>query len=1105
MLGRVASFNRLGVMLVSSEYSKLLETAKNLQNYLGAHNLPKELIDDRNKRVESHARTEEETLMAHFHEDSLFSIKTVRFLKDFVRYNAIPDKDTTNKSFLRTAEIFRLQGIKNCQFLLQLNNPMLKGVDPYAEDLTNEQIMWIMEEARTNFWYFLREICKVRADRYFQANRGNISFIWTYLNHITSYMIMPRQQGKFQRNSSKVRVKAKDRASTSRPADHWVKIGDLRIGDEVIDRIGKPTTVIGIHPQGKKRLYAVACSDGRTTDAGAEHLWDVADHSNTLNENPIWDQYTTAQIMTRIKKGIKIELPLIEPEEGIKQKHSIRPYVMGLLFANPNDGKRVKVSNVTSKLVSYMQTKLPKHLKLVVKGDNYYLRMANSGPLALTQAAGVPQDYLEGSIEDRAELLHAFLDRGEATPQGLLYRTSNEVIKRQLQYVTRSLGGTATATEEGLVITLPESIGYYKFTKGEVPTAPNQLFITSVTYAGSDECTCIEVDNEEHLYVTDDFMVTHNTVSVQVINFWLTYINGRGYKTHVITLKSDNRAQFIDAVKRMRSCIPTYLVNPTYKDKDAGTYLTYRSFGDDKVNTLTINVPQIGKDAAGDVGRGLTVGTTFLDEPGYIQWIEEIINGAMPSALTEMELCREAGLPYGIGYITTPNTTLHPSGDFMFKKLMSATEWREKFFDSYSESHLKDRLLKASPEKTTSPSVSMVYNYLQLGKNKDWVKRTIDELNLSLAKAKIDLLLMWVEDGEDRLFDDITREAINNVKRERVWSKEYRNSGLFVDFFVTQEQLMEMAKKEYNDHFMIGVDTSSAVNKDACTMIIRSMKTGKVIGVGRYALAMLDDVTAIIVDMLEVLQNSVLIIERNYAHHMIDSLLMLLPSKGLDPFTRIYNQVYQNPALHTKELELVQNTKFSYRDKNFYLKLKHLFGFNTTATSRKTLYGLIQEAVAVTGYGINYDKLADELINLRTKGDRIDHDSKQHDDLVISWLLTYWFIKLGANKPYYNISAALALTDTKNLLDVGKQKTELPVDPSIVQFFDNVRLRISSLTDELLKTPDNILALRLEAEIHKLSKLLPPETAKLLTIDTLLENTKLERAKRIMHHKLKAA
>lgn len=1090
----------------SEEYDSLLATAKGMYEYLGTNNLPKELIDDDRLRVDWKNRSEDDLLMAHFKEDSLHSIKTVRFLKDFINYRAVPDKETPNKSFLRTAEIFKRQGIQNYFFCLQLNNPMLKGVDPYAEDLTNNQRMWIMEECRTNFWYFLREVCKVRSDRFFQANRGNISFIWNYLNHITSYMIMPRQQGKFQRNSAKVRVKRyKVGNGTIRLDDCWVKIKDLRIGDEVVDRLGKATTVIGIHPQGKKRLYTLECSDGRKTDAGAEHLWNIGDHSNMLNGEPVWDEYTTSQIINRIKKGITIELPIVTPEDGPSQNHVTDPYIMGTLFAQEQQGGKLKLANLPAAAINFITTNMPKHLRLVVEGDSYYLSMGNKKDFSIRREAGLPTDYLEGSIKDRTAALQAFLDQGRVTKDGVLCERLTPVLINQIQYLTRSLGGTAKGFKDSVTVTLPEEIAYFRFKDAPRPDAENRLFITKTSYAGHDECTCIEVDNEEHLYVTDDFIVTHNTVSVQVINFWLTYINGRGYKTHVITLKSDNRAQFIDAVKRMRSCIPTYLVNPTYKDKDAGTSLTYRSFGDDQVNVLTINVPQIGKDAAGDVGRGLTVGTTFLDEPGYIPWIEAIINGSMPSALTEMEICRENGLPYGIGYITTPNTTLHSSGEFMFKKLMSATEWREKFFDSFSESHLKDRLIRASPESTTSPAVSMVYNYLQLGKNKDWVKRTIDDLKLTLAKAKIDLLLMWVEDGESRLFDDITREAINNVKRERVWSKEYRNSGLFVDFFITQEKLAEMSKKEYNDHFIIGVDTSSAINKDACTVVIRSMKTGMVIGVGRYALALLDDVTAVIVDLLEVIQNSVLVIERNYAHHMIDSLLIILPSKGMDPFMRIYNQVYQDPVNHQKELEMVQNTKFAYRDKNFYLKLKHLFGFVTTANSRKVLYGLIQEAVAITGYGINYDKLADELINLRTKGDRIDHDAKQHDDLVISWLLTYWFIKLGANKPFYGIMSALALTETQSLLDVGKDKKAPPVDPSMLKFFENIRLKIASFTEELLKTTDNILAIRLEAEIIKLSKLLPPDAAKLLTVDTLIENAKLERAKRMVLNKKRAA
>lgn len=1093
--------------VVNEAHQELLGFANKLKEYLGVSYLPRELIDDSENRVDFSKRTEDELLLAHFNEDSLTSIKTVRFLKDFSRYKAAPDKKTTNKSFIRTAEVFRQQGVKNYFFLLQLNNPALVGVDPYDPNLTSEQMLMIHEESRTNFWYFLREVCRLKPEQPFMANRGNISFIWNYLNHITTYMIMPRQQGKMQRNSSKVRVKPENVLTNLTPKDTWKKIGDLRTGDVVIDRFGQEANVIGIHPHGKKRMYRVTMTDGRYTDVGTEHLWTIRDLGRgTASTTGIWDDYSTAQLIQMLKERRVMEIPLVVPEVGVKQKLKLDPYLLGtLVAATPVDNKLRFVVH-SKEQVEYLVSNLPEEMLITIEGNAGFISKRDNSPLVINHDLGFQQEYLEGHLNDRRGLLQGFFDQRLELGRVLYLDAPSKLIGKQLSYLVRSLGGTARLTQKRLEVTLPlaeegESVSqhYYRFFEpiGMIPTS-NHLFIDSIRYMGEDEATCIEVDAQDHLYITDDFIVTHNTVSVQVINFWLTYINGRGYKSHLITLKSDNRAQFIDAIKKIRTCLPKYLVNPTWKDKDAGNYLTYKAFGEEHVNTLTISVPQIGRDAAGDLGRGLTVETTTYDEPAYINFIEEIINGCAPSALTAMENARKAGKPYGISYITTPNTSLHPSGNFMFEKLMSATEWREKFFDSYSESHLRERLLKASPKQTTSPSVSMVYNYLQLGKDKDWVKKTIDSLSLSLSKAKIDLLLMWVEDGENRLFDDVTREAINNVKRPVVWSKEYKSSGLFVDFFVPQSELIEMGKKSYNDFFVIGMDTSSAINKDACTLIIRSIKTGKVIGVGRYPLAFLDDVTAIFVDMLQTFENSVLIPERNYAHHMIDSLLILLPARGMDPFERIYNQVYQDPVNHVKELEAVRLTKFSYRDKNFYLKYKQYFGFNTTAKSREVLYGLIQEAVGITGYGIAYDKLADELIGLRTKGGRIDHDSKQHDDLVISWLLTYWFIKLGANKSYYNVPPGVALTDTRNLLFAGKEKTDQYVDPNVVKMLDFVRGKINTMTQELLKTNDNILAMRLEAEIRKLSKLLPPETHKLVTLDNLIEEAKMERGKRML-------
>lgn len=1085
--------------------NQALDFAKRLAEYLGSNNLPKELIDDRRLRIDSEARTPDELLLAHYKEDSLSGIKTVRFLKDFHLYKAAPDLKTKNESFLRTAEVFRQQGIKNYYFLLQLNNPLLQGVNPLDTDnLTHEQLLMITHEVQTNFWYFLREVCLLKPGQPFLANRGNISFIWSYLNHITTYMIMPRQQGKLQDDNSLVRVEPEENGwHSGTPGDHWKRIGDLRIGDRLIDRFGLPCSVIGVHPQGVKRLYQVTTTDGRQTNAGAEHLWTAKNYSNKLNGKALWNDYSTADLIELLRRGVKIQLPSVDPLPGKKQILPIDPYVFGLMYCGDQRDGELRIDASNPSVRQYLDDHLPQHLNVKKNTKRYVLTRKDGEAVDMFTGHGLVQRYMEGAIEDRLALLQAFMDCRGIVRDNKVFIPAAQKLAKDLAYIVRGLGGTAKPGKKGVEVTLPATLQPFKFREEQV-TFDNRILIESIKYIGDSPCSCIEVDNMEHLYITDDFMVTHNTVSVQVINFWLTYIMGRGYTSHLITLKSDNRAQFIAAIKQIRNSIPGYLVNSTYKDKDAGTSLTYRAFGDDSVNTLYINVPQIGEDAAGDLGRGLRVGTTNYDESAYIRYINTIIDGCSPSSLTEMAICRANGLPHGITHITTPNTTMHPSGEFMFNKLMTATEWREKFFDCFSESHLKEMLLRASPKDTSVPSVAMTYNYLQLGKDRTWVKETIDLLGLSLAKAKIDLLLMWVEDGENRLFDDITREAISNMKKETVWSKEYKDSNLYVDFFVTQQELLEMSKKEYNDHFLIGVDTSSAINKDACTIVIRSMRTGKVVGVGRYPLTFLDDVSAIIVDLLGVIQNSTLIIERNYAHHMIDSLLIMLPAKGMDPFKRIYNSVYQDTVNYAKEYQEVQNTKFAYRNKNFYLKFKQHFGFVTTKATREVLYGLVQEAVGNTGYGLNYPRLADELINLRVKADRIDHDTKQHDDLVIAWLLSYWFIKLGENKSLYGIPPGISLTETRNLLN-AHENNQPKMEPHVVQFLERVKSKVAQLTDELLETNDNLLAMRLEVEIRKLAKMLPAEQNRLMTVDHLLETAKLERNRRILQNRSKAA
>ena len=117
------------------------------------------------------------------------------------------DTGTKNKSFIQVAKDLRSLGVQNWYFMLEIKDPTLINVDPYAEDgnghttLTKDQISRINLECLNNMWYYLREIARIPAAGNprgipYKANRGNIAQAWTLLNGIDSWLCLPRQQGK---------------------------------------------------------------------------------------------------------------------------------------------------------------------------------------------------------------------------------------------------------------------------------------------------------------------------------------------------------------------------------------------------------------------------------------------------------------------------------------------------------------------------------------------------------------------------------------------------------------------------------------------------------------------------------------------------------------------------------------------------------------------------------------------------------------------------------------------------------------------------------------------------------------------------------------------
>ncbi|MNP89053.1 hypothetical protein D3C85_14490 [compost metagenome] len=95
----------------------------------------------------------------------------------------------------------------------------------------------------------------------------------------------------------------------------WKLMGQLKVGDLVVSRDGSPTTVIGVYPQGHRRLYRVTFEDGRFVDSDLEHLWHTKSFSG-------WRTVTTETIMGMLNRKTSVSIPLIEPErEGLRARY----------------------------------------------------------------------------------------------------------------------------------------------------------------------------------------------------------------------------------------------------------------------------------------------------------------------------------------------------------------------------------------------------------------------------------------------------------------------------------------------------------------------------------------------------------------------------------------------------------------------------------------------------------------------------------------------------------------------------------------------------------------------------------------------------------------
>jgi phosphate starvation-inducible PhoH-like protein len=118
--------------------------------------------------------------------------------------------------------------------------------------------------------------------------------------------------------------------------DGWRRMGEIKVGDQVIGSDGKPTEVTGVYPQGKKPVYRITMTDGSSTVACAEHLWSVKTASDK-RRNKGWRILQTQEMMDNLRcfHQYRYELPILsEPVRWDYRQVPLDPYTLGLLLGD---------------------------------------------------------------------------------------------------------------------------------------------------------------------------------------------------------------------------------------------------------------------------------------------------------------------------------------------------------------------------------------------------------------------------------------------------------------------------------------------------------------------------------------------------------------------------------------------------------------------------------------------------------------------------------------------------------------------------------------------------------------------------------------------------
>lgn len=337
-------------------------------------------------------------------------------------------------------------------------------------------------------------------------------------------------------------------------------VGNAKIGDTIFDHNGKLTNITGVFPQGKIPVYKMFLDDGREIVCCENHMWRVLDRRNgrsikDLSIKKLLPIYKNSRIHNGYKNKItrNIEecffaIPNNKCVEYSEKTLSVDPYFLGLWLGDGHS-RMPSITTIDEPIKNYvyeyanslgLNIRIEKNITYYITSGikegslDYNVLLNELKKLNLIKNKHIPKEYLLSSKDQRMALLQGLMDTdGSVYSNGTIsFTTTKEQLAKDFFSLCRSLGINLTKKKfipklygkdcgEGWLFTLfteepifrlERKLSRIKYNNKGKQSKINWTTIRNIELIGEEESTCITVDNEDKLFLTTDYTVTHNSV-----------------------------------------------------------------------------------------------------------------------------------------------------------------------------------------------------------------------------------------------------------------------------------------------------------------------------------------------------------------------------------------------------------------------------------------------------------------------------------------------------------------------------------------------------------------------------------------------------------------